>query len=163
MKELASARAFLEDTEIFPKIVEYCGLIPDKDTWMLWYDETGNKLRIAKNKAIHVYSARKPAQATTDIFIKSNINQILNYSKWQYFLFAKNNIELIWTLSKFDNKLRLSLKINNEWKKNIMPIMIGYEPLKQVISHNEITKNFRVEGCDIYPLRCIFDKGVNKQ
>lgn len=158
MKELASARAFLDDSEIFPKIVKYCYLIPDKNTWMLWYDEAGNKLRIAQNKKIHIYPARKPAQTTRDIFIKSHINQILNHSKWHYILIAQNNIELIWTLSNFDERLRLSLKINDIWQKNIMPIMTGYETLKLVIQKQKITEKFTVEGYDIYPLDC-FEKG----
>jgi hypothetical protein len=145
-RAIASARAFLGMP--FDVLAEIAVLNP-KDDWHQWEDPEGNRLRIAKNKAVQVYPA-KQTTSTKDIFRKAQPALIAKHSYWALALFGHNK-----TLLNFlgnDGVLRCCYFEQNVWQYNMSAVLLGFKPLRYICSGYIENKARRITSLKIrYP------------
>lgn len=127
-RAIASARAFLGMP--FEVLAEIAVLTPKGD-WHLWEDPEGNRLRIAKNKAVQVYPA-KTSSSTKDIFRKALPELIAKNSYWVLALFG-NDKSLLSFLGN-DGVLRCCYFESGIWQCNINSVLLGFRVLRYVCS-----------------------------
>jgi hypothetical protein len=173
---IVNVKAFLpDDKEIIP-IINICNLEPKGDSWLKWSDSNGNYLHIKKDKTV-VSNKESPTKNNTrlikDIHFKAPINVISKNSKWALICFAESlstnappfnnispgiNIVFIWFLG-IDDKLRLSMFIQNEWIENQSPLITSITTLRTIVRHFDIDKYCVIKISDIKePLSIAFAK-----
>lgn len=129
-RAIASARAFLNSSR-FELIVDILGLQPKGD-WTQWEDSEGNRLKISKNKAVHIYPSSGEAETTKDVYRKARPSTIAEHSYWVLAAFGQK--ETILTFLGNDGVLRCSYFENNIWKYNISPVLLGFQALDFIAS-----------------------------
>jgi hypothetical protein len=95
-------------------------------------DADGNRLRIAKNKSVLVYPAKKEPSVTKDIFRKAPPALIAKNSYWILALFGKNH-SLLSFLGN-DGNLRSCYFEDEVWQYNMSSTLLGYRALRYVSS-----------------------------
>lgn len=146
-RAVASATAFLGCR--FDLIVDIVGLDPKGD-WNLWEDSEGNQLRIAKNKAVHVFPAKSEAQKTMDVFRKASPLVISKHSYWVMAIFGQQKDMLCFL--GLDGMLRCCYFEDNSWKYNMSPVLLGFRMLRCVISGYIETDTRRIKTVSLsYP------------
>ena len=125
-KNIASARAFLELPH-FDTIVSISG-IESKYDWHLWTDIEGNTLKISSTKKIKVQLAKKSIPITKDVFRHARPSGIAKHSYWILYLLGKDSKSILCFLGA-DGKLRVCYFEEKKWKKNILPLELGFQVL----------------------------------
>jgi hypothetical protein len=156
-RAIASARAFL-DAPRFEILVDIVGLEPKED-WHTWEDGEGNRLRIAKNKSVQVYSLKTKSEITKDVFRKARPELIASHSYWVLSLFGNSDgyKDTILAFLGYDGSLRCCLFRDKVWIENFSPVLLGYQTLSYISSgyidnESRILKSLKVtypKGFDI--------------
>jgi len=128
-RAIASARVAVDRFDVIASILD----LEPKESWTLWEDSEGNRLRIAKNRSVHVYPAKIPKQVTKDVYRKAHPATIAKKSYWALALFDKNK-KSIFAFVGHDGTLRASYFENKRWIINISPVLLGIQILRSVSS-----------------------------
>lgn len=158
-KNLISLRAFLAPTSLaILDLIKYCNL-KETDNWLIWIDDYGNLFKIIdKNNFTIQLNSNIDNQIidTKDLYIKTHIREIINYSKFALIAIS-DNFYFIWLLDN-NNILRLYQYVDD--------IFIGTQPVlsSSVDTLKKIIRNINVETFQEvhYITEPMFRKEVNK-
>ncbi|MFA5758998.1 MAG: hypothetical protein WC942_06555 [Clostridia bacterium] len=122
---IKSAQVFLKDP-LFKTIVNLTNLSP-KESWTVWEDPEGNRLKIAKNKSVIISPSNTEPITTKDIFRKAEPECIYKHSCWGLFISGKKH--KITHLIGNDGLLRCCYYYNDIWQCNFQSLLLGYHNL----------------------------------
>ena len=140
-KNIVSLKAFLGTTNIaIIDLIKYCNL-NFTDHWSIWIDNYGNLFKITDKKDFIIKlnsDINNQIINTKDIYEKSHINDIVNFSKFALIAIS-NEHYFIWLLDN-NNLLRLYQYTDD--------IFIGSQPvlLSSVDTLKKIIRNINVEN-----------------